>query len=82
MRRRTWSIETPQPHEVAVRHAAYWTGKVILEVDGREVFRRERKLFDRGLEHRFEVDGRPCILRIRYLLWVYEYELFVDGRLV
>jgi hypothetical protein len=43
-----------------------------------------------GLEHRFEVEGRPCIirtlrtlrtLRIIYKKWHYDSELWVDGRL-
>ena len=46
-----------------------------------EVFRRSGKLWDNGLEHRFDIDGVPCIVRIILRVLSYSYELWVDGKL-
>ena len=68
------------PGDEQVANATYISNRVIT-VDG-QVVERSEKPFDTGSEHRFEVDGHPCILRIRHQLIGYEYELWVDGKLV
>lgn len=78
----TWDIDTGvAQHQLEMKHAAFWSGRASLTIDQFVVYERKRKLFDKGLEHRFTLDGKPCLLRIRYLLGRYEYELFVDGKL-
>lgn len=77
---REWEIGVASPHTVRVAHNLL-IGKVVLSLDGREIFRREHRFWDTGCEHRFAVDGTRCLLRILYRTWHYEYELWVDGRL-
>lgn len=80
MRTTEWRIEAPKAHNISVVHG-FWSGKAIIRVDNQEVFHRSGKLWDTGLEHRFEVDGVPCIVRIIHRLFSYTYELWVDGKL-
>ena len=42
---------------------------------------RSSKLWDTGFEYRFKLEGLPCIIRVMYRTWSYEYELWVDGKL-
>lgn len=77
---REWKLSILESHVVTVRHGLV-SGQVVVLVDGREVFRRESKLWDTGLEHRFELDGKPCMLRVLVRGTHAEYELWVDGRL-
>jgi hypothetical protein len=77
---RDWAFTLSAPHSVRVEHSAM-SGKVVISVDGRNIFERESKTWDTGLEHRFEVEGKPCIIRIVYKTWHYDYELWVEGRL-
>ena len=81
MTTRQWSVETENSHTVQVDHWNTWSGKVHIYVDDELVYERPRKLFDRGLEHRFKVDDLPYIVRIFYRTWSFEYELWVDGKL-
>lgn len=71
-------------HEVELNHG-YWSGKRLIKADG-QIVEESQKLFDAGSEHRFDLSGHPCILRIRPGplggLAGFEFELFVDGRLV
>ncbi|MEH1997116.1 hypothetical protein, partial [Nostoc sp.] len=59
--------------------------KLLIKVDG-QLVEESQKLFDTGSEHRFDVNGNSCILRIRPGalggLTGFEFELFVDGCLV
>ena len=77
---REWHLADGTAHTVRVEHEAVLTGKVVLSVDGQEVFRRPRKIWDNGLAHRFEVAGKECQLRIVLKVWYYDYELWVDGQ--
>jgi len=76
-----WTISKPTPHTVRVEHWCAFSGKARVLVDGQESFFRKWKLWDTGFEHRFELDGLPCIVRALYRTWLYEYELWVDGKL-
>ena len=80
---RKWLVETENPHTVQVNHWNTWfSGKVHIYVDDELIYERHLKLFDYSpLEHRFKLDGLPCIIRILYGTWHYEYELWVDGKL-
>lgn len=78
---REWFIETENPHTVRVDHWKMWSGRVHIYVDDELIFERQRKLNDTGLEHRFKLDGLPCIIRIFYRTFQFEYELWVDGKL-
>jgi len=80
MTRTEWHIAEPKPHTVSVEHG-FWSGKAIICVDNQEIFRRTGKLWDTGLEHRFDIDGVPCIVRIIHRFLSYSYELWVDGKL-
>ena len=76
---REWQVEGTVTHTVRVEHEALFSGRVYLLVDDRVVFRRWSKLWDNGLRHFFEVDGRKCELRITLRVWYYDYQLWVDG---
>jgi hypothetical protein len=64
-----------------MEHGGVWSlsGYRVITVDGQVVV-RDGKFWDTGSEHRFEVEGIPCILRIRHQVFGYEYELWVDGK--
>jgi hypothetical protein len=82
--RRTWTFDTEgTKHTVEMEHGGVWSlsGYRLISVDG-QVIERSGKFWDTGSEHRFEVGGYPCILRIRHHVFGYEYELWVDGKLV
>ena len=81
MNTRKWLVETETPHTVKVDHWNTWSGRVHIYVDDELIFERNRKLFDAGLEHRFKLEGLPCIIRIFYRSFTFEYELWVDGKL-
>ncbi len=81
MNTRKWLVETETPHTVQVDHWNTWSGRIHIYVDDELIFERNRKLFDTGLEHRFKLEGLPCIIRIFYRTWMFEYELWVDGKL-
>jgi len=78
---REWLVETETPHTVRVDHWWIWSGRAHIYVDDELIFERRRKIYDIGLEHRFKLDGLPCIVRILHRILHYEYELWVDGKL-
>ena len=78
---REWTISLPKPHGFRVEHWRLITGKARILVDGQEIYHRRSKFWDTGFEHRFELDGLPCIVHALYRTWIYEYELWVDGKL-
>jgi hypothetical protein len=81
MATRTWTVDVDAtPHTVEVQHG-YWFGKRVIRLDGHTIH-DSRKFWDTGSEHRFDLGGHPCILKIRNSPFHYDYELFVDGRLV
>ncbi len=83
--KREWTVSTPSSRRVTVEH--FWNGAAGLVVDGEKVHDHNPKYYcdvaDRGFEHRFELDGLPCIVRVlrRGPFGWYEYELYLDGRL-
>ncbi|MBC6430115.1 hypothetical protein FM036_04365 [Nostoc sp. HG1] len=85
METKVWTFNLSDgQHTVELDHG-YWSGKRIIKVDG-QLVEESQKLFDTGSEHRFDVNGNSCVLRIRPGtlggLTGFEFELFVDGRLV
>jgi hypothetical protein len=78
---REWHLSKPSPHVVRVEHWWLFSGKAKILVDGEVVHYRHSKFWDLGLEHRFELGGLPCLVRVLYRTWHYEYELWVDGKL-
>jgi hypothetical protein len=76
---RVWHLTGDPPHTIKVDHEAALSGRVYLLLDDKVIFRRGYKIWDSGLEHRFKVDGRQCLLKIIYRLWYYDYQLWVDG---
>jgi hypothetical protein len=78
---REWTITKPHPHLVRVEHWHLFSGKARVLVDGQVIYYRHSKFWDTGFEHRFEVDGYPCLVRVLYRTWHFEYELWVDGKL-
>ena len=80
MRQRIWSFQGDDvQHTVKLEHG-YWSGKRIISVDEVTVH-ESRKIWDTGSEHRFDVCGQPCIIKIRNSPFSFDYELFVEGRL-
>ena len=81
MGQRSWTFQGyDAQHTVKVKHG-YWSGKRTVTLDG-IVIHESRKLWDTGSEHRFDAGGKPCVLKIRNSPFHYDYELFVDGKLV
>ena len=78
---RQWRLEKPEPHTVVLEHS-FWSGRCTLSVDGTLVVERSKKLWDTGWEDRFELEGVPCIARVIYRGFHFDYELWVDGKLV
>ena len=76
---RSWQVDGETSHVVRVEHEAILTGRVYLFLDDKVIFRRWNKFWDTGLEHEFDVAGKPCRLRIAYKLWYYDYGLWIDG---
>lgn len=72
----TWDIRTPEPHSVRVEDSS-WTGEVELSVDGRTILKRVWLLSG---EHSFQVDGAPCVLRVKSGMFTNGYELWVNGK--
>ena len=80
MKTTEWRINEPKPHIVRLDHG-FWLSDTVIYVDDNEIFRRSGKFWDTGLEHRFNIDGIPCIIRIIFRTFIYTYELWVDGKL-
>ncbi len=80
---RQWRLEKPGPHTVVLEHDR-WAGRCSLSVDGTLIEERSKKIWDTGWEHRFDLEGVPCIARVicRGLGIHFDYELWVDGKLV
>jgi hypothetical protein len=78
---RAWTIEHDgKRHTIEVDHG-YWSGRRLIKVDA-ETIHTSRKWWDTGSEHRFDVEEHACILKIRNSPFHYDYELFVDGKMV
>ena len=73
-----WSIRTPEPHDVEVQHAVH-SARVTIKVDGEAVFSQtgQEPLLDSGFSHEFIIDGRRCVLSIRWIGKSPEYDLHV-----
>jgi hypothetical protein len=78
---REWNVKLDTPHTVRVEHSSAISEKVVVTLDGKEIYRRNGKFWDTGMEHRFLLDGKPCILRILYRTLSYDCELWADARL-
>ncbi len=81
MQVREWNLSKPKSHFVRVEHRWLFSGKASIFVDDQQIYHRSSKFWDVGFEHRFELDGLPCIVRAMYRTWHCEYELWVDGKL-
>ena len=80
-KKKTWTIDVDgHQHVVEVRHNI-WLGNRAIILDGNTI-EKSLKLVDAGSEHRFDLDGHPCVLKIRGLEIFFDYELYVDGKLV
>jgi hypothetical protein len=80
MTTREWNIEQPSKHAVRIDHS-FWSGRAVIYLDGQDLFRRGIKVWDTGFEHRFKIDGVPCIVRVITRPFHFTYELWVDGKL-
>ena len=81
MGQRTWTFQGDGvAHTVRIVHG-YWSGKRSITLDG-AVIHESTKFWDTGTEHRFDAGERPCVLKIRNSPFHYDYDLFVDGKLV
>lgn len=86
MRVREWTIAKPQPHRIAVEFGGLldkFSARILL--DDNEIHREPRRWLPDftggGFEHRFELDGLPCIVRVLRRFTHFEYELWLDGKL-
>lgn len=64
MATREWNLETSEAVRTIRLQHGYWSGRVVITVDGESLFERSFKLCDYGLEHAFTIDGTPCVIRI------------------
>jgi len=55
-----WNFSIASPHTVLVEHP--FKGDVVIHLDGKEIHRHS----GRELEYEFEIEGKPCLLSIRY----------------
>jgi hypothetical protein len=63
-KKKTWAIDVEgHRHVVDLQHGV-WSGKRAITLDGNTIDEAQN-LLDTGSEHRFDVDGHPCILKIR-----------------
>jgi hypothetical protein len=76
----TWNDDAER-HVVEIEHS-WFSGKRTLKVDGKIVETSGNKWWDTGSEHRFKAGSKDCVLRIRNNWFGFNYELFVDGKLV
>lgn len=74
-----WKFEQEGPHHISIDHD-YWSGRASISVDEQVIFSRDRTFWDTGLEHRFQLDGLPCIIRVIARGFHFSYELWVDGK--
>ncbi len=80
-KKKTWAIDVDgHRHTIELRHGV-WSGQRAIVLDGNTI-EESGKLLDTGSEHRFDVDGHPCILKIRSSGFAFDYEFYVDGKLV
>jgi hypothetical protein len=80
MTKKAWTFLIDGTQNTVELEHGFWSGDRTITLNG-QVVEQSNKFWDTGSEHRFEVRGCACILRIRITFGV-EYELFVDGRLV
>ena len=81
MKTKEWKATGETTSTVRVEHWRVLSGKARVLVDGEEIFIRPLSWYDTGFEHRFELNGKPAIVRALYRTWHYEYELWIDGKL-
>ena len=85
MAHKSWVFDVCGSNHIVELDHGYWSGKRKVKVDGMPV-EKSWKLIDTGTEHRFQVDGTNCVLRIRPGtlggLFGFDHELFVDGWVV
>ncbi|MDT8391989.1 MAG: hypothetical protein RRC34_15925 [Lentisphaeria bacterium] len=81
MKIKEWKIAGSPAHTVRIEHWWLFSGKARILIDGEEIFCRPFCLWDTGFEHRFELGGKPTIVRCLFRTWHYEYELWIDGKL-
>jgi len=80
-KKKTWSFDAGgHQHTVDLQHGV-WFGKRVVTLDGRSI-EDARSFIAGGSETRFDVDAHPCILKIRSSALTFDYELYVDGKLV
>ena len=77
---RAWEIEVASPHTVRAEHDMI-NGMTILLLDDQEICRHTRMFWNVAFEHRFAVDGTPCLLRMLPNTWNFQCELWVDAKL-
>ncbi|MBN2138392.1 MAG: hypothetical protein JW720_11350 [Sedimentisphaerales bacterium] len=82
-KKKTWTLDVNgRQHIVELQHGLIF-GKRAITLDGSEIeLEKSGNLIDTGSEHRFDVDGHACILKIRSSGLTFDYELFLDGKLV
>ncbi len=81
MARKAWTFQINGTRNTVELEHGYWSSARLITLNG-QVIERSNKFWDTGSEHRFEVRGCACILRIRNTSFGFEYELYIDGRLV
>jgi hypothetical protein len=71
------------PHRIRVEtRSGWWSMKLYLQVDGREMLSKEITPTDFALEDnfRFILDGKDCNLQLRYGAGLCICDLFIDGK--
>ena len=81
MAKKVWSFTLEnQKHVVELEHGKI-SGKRVITLDG-ETIHKSKKLVDSGSEHSFQIENRPCLIRIKTNGITFSYEFVLDGYLI
>jgi hypothetical protein len=86
---RTWKATVEGSHHtIQIAHDAIFDGDLEIYVDGNQIFENVIPI-GQDINHEFEIDGKPCLVRIQYagsnlgggmVHMGCTYEVLVDGK--
>ena len=82
MAKQVWTFTLDDGSHVVELDHRLWSGVREIKVDGKLAEKSRKFWWDRGTEHRFDISGATCVLRIIAQTFGFRYELLVDGKLV
>ena len=82
MANKTWTFELDGKRRVVEIHHKSITGRCTVLLDGKIIEQSPPQLYDTSQEHRFKIDEHDCIIRVKSRYIIFEYDLFLDGKLI